>query len=138
MRHLKKGRGLSRSVPHRKAVLSNLSQNLFEHKRIQTTLGKARELRPFVEKLITKGKRGTVSDRRNVARCCNRKAAVKALFDEVAPIMAERDGGYTRIIKLGPRRGDAAEMAIIELVGFDSVIHEESSDKDKDSKKKSK
>ncbi len=134
MRHLNKGRGLSRSTPHRKALLGNLSQELFEHKRIHTTLGKARELRPFVEKLITKGKKGTLAARRNVLRVCSRPSAVKTLFDEIAPVLAEREGGYTRIIKLGPRRGDAADMAIIEIVDFDGVIHKDT-DKDKDSKK---
>lgn len=137
MRHLNKGRSLSRSTAHRKALLGNLSQELFEHKRIHTTLGKARELRPFVEKLITKGKKGTIADRRNVARHCSRASAVKTLFDEIAPALAEREGGYTRIIKLGPRRGDAADMAIIEIVGFEGVIHADTG-KDKDSKKKSK
>jgi large subunit ribosomal protein L17 len=136
MRHLNKGRGLSRSVSHRKALLGNLSQDLFEHKRIKTTLGKARELRPFVEKLISKGKQGTISARRSVLRHCSRKDAVKALFDEIAPVMADRPGGYTRIIKMGPRRGDAADMAIIELVGFEGVKHEDKPAKDEESKKK--
>ena len=135
MRHLNKGRSLSRSIAHRKALLGNLSQELFERKRIQTTLGKARELRPFVEKLITKGKKGTVAARRDVARHCSRRSAVKSLFEEVAPAMEERNGGYTRIIKLGPRRGDAADMAIIELVGFEGVIHAEAEAKDKKDKK---
>ena len=134
MRHLKKGRSLSRSTPHRKALLGNLSQALFEHKRIHTTLGKARELRPFVEKLITKGKKGTIAARRNVLRVCSRTSAVKTLFDEIAPALAEREGGYTRSIKLGPRRGDDADMAIIEIVGFEGVIHSDTA-KDKHSKK---
>jgi large subunit ribosomal protein L17 len=137
MRHLNKGRSLSRSTPHRKALLGNLSQALFEHKRIQTTLGKARELRPFVEKLITKGKNGTIADRRNVLRFCSRKSAVKVLFDDIAPALKEREGGYTRIIKLGQRHGDSADMAIIEIVGFEGVIHTETK-KEKKEKKEAK
>ncbi len=122
MRHLNKGRQLSRSSSHKKALLGNLSQELFEHKRIQTTLGKAKELRPFAEKLITKAKAGSLAARRDVARFCSRKTAIAMLFDDVAQKMAERPGGYTRIIKLGLRRGDAAPMAIIELVGYEGAV----------------
>jgi large subunit ribosomal protein L17 len=122
MRHLNKGRYLNRSASHRRALLANLSQELFLHKRIQTTLGKARELRPFAEKLITKAKKGTLAARRSISSCIYRDSAVKMLFDEVAPAFAERNGGYTRIIKMGPRRGDAAALAIIELVGFEGAV----------------
>ncbi|MCB9356985.1 MAG: 50S ribosomal protein L17 [Calditrichaeota bacterium] len=122
MRHLNKGRQLSRSSEHKKALLGNLTQELFEHKRIKTTLGKARELRPFAEKLITKAKSGTLAARRDVARFCSRNSAVQELFNEIAPKMAERPGGYTRIIKLGPRVGDAAPLAIIELVGYEGAV----------------
>jgi large subunit ribosomal protein L17 len=123
MRHLNKGRQLSRSSSHKKALLSNLSQELFERKRIQTTLGKARELRPFAEKLITKAKSGTLAARRDVSRFCSRRGAVTQLFEDIAVKMADRPGGYTRIIKLGLRLGDAAPMAIIELVGYEGVSH---------------
>lgn len=122
MRHLNKGRQLSRSSSHKKALLGNLTQELFEHKRIKTTLGKARELRPFAEKLITKAKSGTLAARRDVARFCSRKSAISTLFDDIAPKMADRPGGYTRIIKLGPRLGDAAPLAIIELVGYEGAV----------------
>jgi len=122
MRHLNKGRQLSRSSSHKKALLSNLSQALFEHKRIQTTLGKAKELRPFAEKLITKAKSGTLASRRDVARFISRKSAIAILFDDVASKMADRPGGYTRIIKLGVRHGDAAPLAIVELVGYEGVV----------------
>jgi len=121
MRHLNKGRSLSRSPSHRKAVLSNLAQELFRHKRIRTTLAKARELRPFAEKLVTTAKKGHIAARRQVLRYLSGKAVVKSLFDEIAPSFSERNGGYTRIIKLGPRIGDNAPLAIIELVGFEGV-----------------
>jgi large subunit ribosomal protein L17 len=122
MRHLHKGRSLSRSPAHRKALLSNLAQELFQHKRIRTTLGKARELRPFAEKLVTAAKRGHVAARRHVARFIHRRAVVQSLFNEIAPTYAERNGGYTRIIKLTGRVGDNAPQAIVELVGFEGVI----------------
>lgn len=122
MRHKNKGRSLSRSTAHRKALLSNLAQELFQRKRIRTTLAKAKELRPFAEKLLTTAKKGHVAARRNVARFLTRRAVVKSLFDEIAPAFAERHGGYTRIIKLGPRAGDNAPLAIIELVGFEGVV----------------
>lgn len=122
MRHLNKGRQLSRSSSHKKALMGNLAQELFEHKRIKTTLGKAKEMRSFVEKLITKAKSGTLAARRDVAGVCSRRSAISILFDEIGPKMADRPGGYTRIIKLGVRMGDAAPMAIIEIVGYEGVI----------------
>jgi len=122
MRHLNKGRQLSRSSSHKKALLGNLAQELFEHKRIKTTLGKAKELRPFAEKLITRAKGGTLAARRDISAVCSRRAVVAALFDDIAPKMAERPGGYTRIIKLGVRVGDAAPLAVIELVGYEGVV----------------
>ncbi|MFO7769650.1 MAG: 50S ribosomal protein L17 [bacterium] len=117
MRHRTKGRGLSRSVSHRRATLSQLAQALFTEDHIVTTLAKAKELRPYAEKLITKAKKGDVAARRNVMRYLKRKEAVDRLFDEVAPTYTDRDGGYTRIVKLGWRKSDAAEIAQIELVG---------------------
>jgi large subunit ribosomal protein L17 len=122
MRHLNKGRSLSRSPSHRKALLANLAQELFKHKRIQTTLAKAKELRPYAEKLVTTAKKGHLAARRHVLRFLSRKSAVNTLFEEIAPSFAERNGGYTRIVKLNPRIGDAAPMALIELVGFEGVL----------------
>jgi large subunit ribosomal protein L17 len=124
MRHLHVGRSLSRSPAHRKALLSNLAQELFQHKRIRTTLAKARELRPFAERLVTKAKKGHLAARRHVLRFLSRKSVVKSLFEEIAPTYADRNGGYTRIIKLGPRVGDNAAMAIVELVGYEGVMAE--------------
>jgi large subunit ribosomal protein L17 len=124
MRHQHVGRSLTRSPAHRKALLSNLAQELFQQKRIRTTLAKARELRPFAEKLVTKAKKGHLAARRHVLRFIRRKSVVKSLFDEIAPQYAERNGGYTRIIKLDPRIGDNAAMAIVELVGYEGVMAE--------------
>lgn len=117
MRHRKKGRGLSRSASHRRATLSHLAQALFTEDRIVTTLAKAKELRPYAEKLITKAKKGDLAARRHVTRYLKRKEVVDRLFHEVAPTYTDRDGGYTRIVKLGWRKSDAAEIAQIELVG---------------------
>ncbi len=111
-----KGKRLGGSPSHQKAMLSNLSASLIEHGQITTTVSKAKVLRPFVEKLITKAKHGTLHDRRNVHRYIDDKEVVTKLFDEVGPRFADRNGGYTRIVKIGPRRGDNTEMAIIELV----------------------
>ncbi len=99
----------------------NLAQDLIEHKRIKTTLGKAKELRPFVEPLITKAKTDTLASRREVARFFSKPAVMQTLFSEVGPKNADRPGGYTRIIKMGVRVGDAAPMAIVELVGYEGV-----------------
>jgi large subunit ribosomal protein L17 len=139
MRHLNKGRSLSRSPSHRKALLANLAQELFERKRIRTTLAKAKELRPYAEKLVTNAKKGHLAARRHVLRYLSRADVVKMLFEEIAPKFAERNGGYTRIIKLNPRIGDNAPLAIVELVGFESVatVKEEGKEK-KASAKKSK
>ena len=100
------------------ALFRNQLASLVEHERITTTLEKAKELRPIAEKLVTQGKRGTVEARRRVRRMINRHL-VKKLFDDIAPRFAEREGGYTRILKLGPRKGDGAEMALIEFVDYD-------------------
>ncbi len=139
MRHLNKGRSLSRSTSHRKALLANLAQELFLHKRIQTTLAKAKELRPYAEKLVTTAKKGHLAARRQVREHLSRTAIVKTLFDEIAPKFADRNGGYTRIIRLGQRIGDNASLAIIELVGYEGVItaaqEKKSEDKDKSAKK---
>lgn len=133
MRHLREGRKLKRTSSHRKALLSNLATALFEHKRIRTTEAKAKELRPFAERLITKAKNALareqqgllpegqkidIHNRRIVARYLKRKAVLQELFETIAPTVSERPGGYTRIVKLGARRGDASKLAIIELVDW--------------------
>lgn len=128
MRHRTKGRALSRSASHRRATLSQLAQALFTEDRIVTTLAKAKELRPYAEKLITKAKKGDLAARRHVTRYLKRKEVVDRLFHEVAPGYADRKGGYTRIVKLGWRKSDAAEIAQIELVGR-GMQEEEGSEK---------
>lgn len=116
MRHRKKGRHFSRTAEHRKMMLRNLATSLILHGRIETTLAKAKELRTFAEPLITKAKRGDLHARRLVARQIHDGDALAKLFNEIGPRYAERPGGYTRVRHLGHRAGDAAEMAIIELV----------------------
>ena len=116
MRHRKKGRHLNRTAEHRKMMLRNMATSLFVHGRIETTVAKAKELRQYAEPLITKAKRGDLHARRTVARKISDRAALAKLFDEIGPRYAERPGGYTRVIKVGHRSGDAADVAIIELV----------------------
>ncbi|MCE2398994.1 MAG: 50S ribosomal protein L17 [Gemmatimonadetes bacterium] len=116
MRHRKKQRGLSRSRSHRRAMLRNMATSLLRHERITTTTAKAKELRPYVERLITLGRRGDLHARRQVARKIADREVQAKLFAEIGPRYTERPGGYTRILKLGNRRGDAADMALIELV----------------------
>ena len=116
MRHRNKGRALSRTASHKKATMRNMATSLFLHERIETTTAKAKELRPFAERLITLGKRGDLHARRLAGRWIADRQALGKLFDDIGPRFTERPGGYTRILKLGNRRGDAAEMALIELV----------------------
>ena len=122
MKHGKKVNSLSRKAEHRKAMLSNLSKSLITHKRIQTTLAKAKALRKYVEPLITKAKYDSTHARRMVFSYLQDKEAVKELFITVADKVGDRPGGYTRIIKLGPRLGDGAETAMIELVDFNENL----------------
>ena len=138
MRHRVAGRKLGRTTEHRIALLRNLSTELFRHERIQTTLAKARELRPFAEKLVTLSKKETLHARRLVGRHIHDRAVVSKLFDTLAARYAERPGGYTRILKLGPRRGDNAEMALIELVDsrFEEGLPEDSPADDEPTKGK--
>ena len=112
----KKGPRLGGSASHQRHLLANLATALFEHGRITTTEARARTLRPVAEKLITKAKRGDLHNRREVLKTIRDKSVVHVLFTEIAPQMAERPGGYTRITKIGPRKGDNAPMAVIELV----------------------
>lgn len=116
MRHRNKGRLLSRTAEHRNAMLRNMASSLFRHGRIETTEAKAKELRSFAEPLITKAKRGDLHARRLVARKIGDADIVVKLFDEIGPKYAERAGGYTRVLKLGHRSGDGADLAIVELV----------------------
>ena len=115
MRKLNKGRKLSRKKGPRKALLKSLANNFFLHEKIKTTEAKAKELRPRVEKMITRAKEGTIANRRVLSSGLDKKI-VKKLVDEIAPKYKERNGGYTRIMKLGRRNSDGARMAIIELV----------------------
>jgi large subunit ribosomal protein L17 len=121
MRHGKKFNHLGRKKAHRSALLSNMACSLIEHKRINTTVAKAKALRVYVEPLITKSKDDSTHSRRTVFSYLKDKYAVSELFREVAPKIAERPGGYTRIIKTGFRQGDAAEMCMIELVDFNEI-----------------
>ena len=116
MRHRKKGRQLSRTRSHRKATLRNMATSLFRHERIETTTAKAKELRPYAERLITLARRGDVHARRLAAMKIQDREVLGKLFDDIAPRYMERPGGYTRVLKLGNRKGDAAEMSLIELV----------------------
>lgn len=122
MRHLKQGRKLGRTTAHRKALLRNLATALLEHERIITTEPKAKELRRVADKLVTLGKRGNLHARRQALQVVQSNAVVQKLFNEIAPRFSGRQGGYTRILRLGYRPGDAAAMAVIELV--DTQIEE--------------
>ena len=140
MRHLNKKKRLGRRTPaQRKAMLKNLAVSLIEHKRIKTTHARAKALRKFIEPLITMAKRGDLHARREVLKKIHQKDTVTTLFHEIAPVYAERPGGYTRIIKLGFRDNDRAKVSLIELVDFAGVSEketEEKPDKKKPAKKK--
>ena len=129
MRHNKKFNHLSRTASHRKAMLANMAISLIMHKRITTTLAKAKALKAYVEPLITRSKDDTTNSRRVVFSHLQNKFALKELFGEVAAKVADRPGGYTRIIKLGFRQGDAAQMCFIELVDFDENMAKTSAKK---------
>ncbi|MDH4177352.1 MAG: 50S ribosomal protein L17 [Thermoleophilia bacterium] len=119
MRHAKSGKKLGRDASHRRALYANLTGALITHGRIETTEAKAKAVRPYAEKLITLGRRGDLHARRQAMAELRSNDVVHTLFSEVAPRFAERPGGYTRIVKLGPRQGDAAPMALLELVDHD-------------------
>ena len=129
MRHRKGFNHLGRTAPHRKAMLSNMASSLILHKRIKTTLAKAKALRQYVEPLLTKAKNDNMHSRRVVFSYLQDKESVKELFDEVAGKIAQRNGGYTRIIKLGNRLGDNAEMCLMELVDYNETYQPESKTK---------
>ena len=119
MRHARTGRKLGRDSAHRRALYANLACSLIEHGRIRTTEAKAKAVKPYAEKMITLGRRGDLHARRQVLSELRSQEVVHQLFADVAPRMADRPGGYTRIVKIGPRPGDAAEMVYLELVDFD-------------------
>ena len=118
MRHQRKGKKLGRDSAHRKALYSNLTGALIEHGRIKTTVAKAKAVKPIAEKMITLGRKGDLSARRQALAYLRSQEVVHQLFAEVAPRFADRPGGYLRIVKLGPRYGDAAEMVYLELVDY--------------------
>jgi large subunit ribosomal protein L17 len=122
----KKGPRLGSGPSHQRRMLSNLALSLFEHERIQTTEAKAKMLRPFAERLITKAKKGSVHHRRQVLSVIEDRTVVHKLFDDIGPRFAARNGGYTRILKLGERSGDGAPMALVELVEEGAVVSETS------------
>jgi large subunit ribosomal protein L17 len=117
MRHLNRGRKLGRTSAHRKALFRNLVLSLIQHERIKTTDAKAKELRRYADRMVTLGKRGDLSARRLAFAFMQSRDAVKKLFDEIAPRFKDRPGGYTRVVKFGVRRGDAAPISIIEFTG---------------------
>jgi len=136
MRHRKSFNHLGRTASHRKAMLSNMATSLILHKRITTTVAKAKALRGYVEPLITKSKDDTTHSRRVVFSYLTDKYAVTELFRNVAPKIADRPGGYTRIIKLGKRLGDNAEMAMVELVDFNELLLTDKSKKAKSTRRR--
>ncbi|MDP2479259.1 MAG: 50S ribosomal protein L17 [Candidatus Palauibacterales bacterium] len=115
MRHRKRGRQLSRTASHKQAMLRNMATSLFRHERIRTTEAKAKELRPFAEKLVTLSRTDDVHSRRQVRRHIQDREVLAKLFDDIGPRFEGREGGYTRVLKLGARKGDGAELALIEL-----------------------
>lgn len=129
MRHGKKFNHLSRKTAHRKAMLANMGCSLIEHKRITTTVAKAKALRLFIEPILTKSKTDSTHNRRTAFRYLRNKYAITELFREVAPKIAERNGGYCRIIRTGNRLGDNAEMCLIELVDFNEIYGNDSTKK---------
>jgi len=122
MRHRNGNRKLSRNTSHRRALLRNLVTDFLDHGRLMTTLPKAKEVRPLAEKMITLGKRNNLHARRQVQAYLLREAIAKKVFDTIAPRFADRNGGYSRIIKLGNRKGDGADLAIIELLGSELEV----------------
>ncbi len=137
MRHQKKTIRLGRTAEHRKALLANQVCALIEHQRIKTTLAKAKAVRPLAEKMVTLGKKGSIHARRNALATLRQKTAVKKLFDQVAPRSTDRNGGYTRIVRLGRRKSDSAPMAFIEWVDA-QVVEEKAAEQGAPKQKKEK
>ena len=136
MRHQKKTIKLGRTAEHRKALLANQVCSLIEHQRIKTTLAKAKAVRPLAERMVTLGKNGSIHARRTAFATLRQKNAVKKLFDDIAPRSAERNGGYTRIVKLGQRHSDSAPMAFIEWVDMAELIEAKAEEEKKAKRKK--
>jgi len=136
MRHNRAGRKLGRVSEHRRALFRNQLLSLMQHERIITTLPKAKELRPIAERMVTLGRKNTVHARRLAARWIADREVIKKLFSEIAPRFANRPGGYTRIVKLGPRKGDGAELAILEFVDY--KLPEAAKEKKEEKQKKAK
>jgi large subunit ribosomal protein L17 len=130
MRHQKKSLKLGRKAEHRKALLANQVCSLIDHHRIKTTLAKAKAVRPLAERMVTLGKKGSLHARRTALAYLRQKEAVKKLFDEIAPRSAERNGGYTRIIRLGQRKSDAAPLAFLEWVDTAVIVEEAPEEKE--------
>ena len=138
MRHQKKTVRLGRKADHRKALLANQVCSLIEHQRIKTTLAKAKAVRPLAERMVTLGKNGSIHARRMAFATLRQKDAVKKLFDKIAPASSERNGGYTRIVRLGQRKSDSASMAFIEWVDAAIVVEEKPAEEKKGKKKEPK
>jgi large subunit ribosomal protein L17 len=138
MRHQKKRLKLGRTAEHRKALLANQVCSLIEHQRIRTTLAKAKAVRPLAEKMVTLGKKGSLHARRTAFAVLRQKDAVKKLFGEIAPRSAERNGGYTRIVKLGRRKSDSAPIAYLEWVDAAIMIDQEPEETDSKARKSKK
>lgn len=138
MRHKVKGRKLGRTASHRKATMISLAIALLKHKRIRTTLAKAKETRIFVEKLITKAKKDDLHSKKQVMDFIKDKEVVKELFSEIVPKIGDRPGGYTRVVKIGNRLGDAASMAVIELVDYNDIITAKAEEKKEERETKAK
>ena len=136
MRHQKKTIKLGRTAEHRKALLANQVCSLIEHQRIKTTLAKAKAVRPLAERMVTLGKNGSIHARRSALATLRQKNAVKKLFADIAPRSAERNGGYTRIVKLGQRKSDSAPMAFIEWVDMAEVVEAKPAEEKKAKRKK--
>ena len=128
MRHRKQGRGLSRSPSHRKAMLANLAASVLDTERVQTTTAKAKEVRRLVERLITFGKRNDLHARRQVLRVIRNETVVAKLFGPLADRYADRPGGYTRIVRVGHRQGDAADMSILELIDREGATEDQAAE----------
>lgn len=140
MRHRVKGRKLNRTSSHRAALMIALATSLLKHKRIKTTFAKAKEARGFVETLITKARKDDLHSKRQVMSKIHDREVVKELFGEIVPKIGDRPGGYTRVVKLGNRMGDGADMAILELVDYNEVINKKAEEKkeEKSAKKEAK
>src|SRR5205809_6896288 len=135
MRHQKKTIKLGRTAEHRKALLANQVCSLIQHQRIKTTLAKAKAVRPLAEKMVTLGKKASIHARRTALATLRQKNAVKKLFDDIAPRSVNRNGGYTRVVKLGQRKSDSASMAFIEWVDAAQVIEEKAAEEKKTKRK---